>query len=1340
MKSGIPAHTKRKPKMVGQEVLLRFFVRMRKVLFAAVLSTLVFTTQVAEAQVDIQWYDLARRPNVDFQEVVDAFERNLSNLSPSALEAERKHFNRWKQQTKAYTKSDGFLMTGSERLAAMRDLQSFKKALEGSWTELGPFTARNVYRGVGRINCMAFHPTDSNIMYAGSPNGGVWKTVNYGSTWENLTDHLPSFGVSAITIHPTNPEIIYVGSGDGETGRTPGTGVWRSIDGGSTWEAINSDMENLIVNEIAVFDTEPPTLVVAASIGIYKSADGGESWERTQGGDFMEMRVKPDNDRVLYAATTSRFLWSSNQGDSWETTNLPITPSDRMAIDVSPAAPNQVVVISENVVMRSADNGKSFEISYIENGFRNLGEQSWYNTAGAMSVTDPNVIYQGHVPFYVARGTTEDWARLREIHSDIHYINHSPLTGRLWVGSDGGVMSLGNDGVTWTDHTNMGISEIYKMSQHPKENDHLLNGYQDCGSKYFTGNRWISRVGADGMDCDYNPENPNQYFTTIQYGDIRRHLDGPDGATNNFPDPEEEGPWVSPILVDYHQPDILYTAQNAIWRYKGVYDDETSGDNWEKVSNGLPSSGPFVLIEQHQAQPNTFFTARGNFLYRTVNMNADMTEWERLENLQSGSDILAVGTPNDDEDRFFVSNSGKVFESTDGGSTFMDRSDGLPDLPIYSLAYDQVTGHLYAGCGVGVYCLLKGQTEWISFSNGLTLSASVRDIEIFYDSDDHERSMLKAATYGRGMWESPLYGAHPDPELPFYPFLMAEEQIFETETFMLEVVFRRGIAHQPVASLSVEDFVLKNAELVEIKGQGSVWTVTLKGLANGEIEVSIPEGRVGKKDDLNKTNSASEVLKLKYIKTGPTFGYEGPGGVGSLDQIALWLEGASLMESHEAGDEVREWNDKIAKERVAAQTDTFKGPSLYLGELFNGHPAVQFTAEDRTYLVVDSMIAGANISAITVAASDSVFFNDNAWMGSSRMDNGFIIHNNRNQNQVRMFIYDSTNQNLSSVTATVRDITKPHIYGFSYRNDVYLWNYTDDQAFFAPTQNPRIRFEKKDIDLRLGWDRGTRYGDGKMAEYIVLNDEIKSSHRTIIYNYLSTKYRLDIGTIDRFRFDSTHAYNLAGIGRESHIDLHDDARGTGILRINNPNNLEDGEYLLWASNGKDLQEWVAFGYEDFDVSEMNWQFHETGDVGRVSIHLPAEELDESYQYYANTGDAIVKMQTKDGLLSTTIDLVDGNPLRLLRTQRNDFGEPSIYPNPVVNGGTITIQYEAQSDGIITYEVYDMTGKHILRESHAILAGHLIHELSIGDMGVGRYVLKIRTAEGEFFEPLVVLNK
>lgn len=142
-----------------------------------------------------------------------------------------------------------------------------------------PYNGTTQLNGNGRLNCIAFHPVDPNIIFVGAPSGGVWKTTDNGVTWRELSSGLIRLGVSSIVIHPTNPDIIYIGTGDRDAGDAPGYGVWRSTDGGQSWTARNTGMGNVTVNEVMMDPTNSNRLIAAASNGrIYRTTDGGANW------------------------------------------------------------------------------------------------------------------------------------------------------------------------------------------------------------------------------------------------------------------------------------------------------------------------------------------------------------------------------------------------------------------------------------------------------------------------------------------------------------------------------------------------------------------------------------------------------------------------------------------------------------------------------------------------------------------------------------------------------------------------------------------------------------------------------------------------------------------------------------------------------------------------------------------------------------------------------------------------------------------------------------------------------------------------------------------------------
>ncbi|MBK7028311.1 MAG: hypothetical protein IPH45_03480 [Bacteroidales bacterium] len=196
---------------------------------------------------------------------------------------------------------------------------------------------------MGRINAIAFHPTDVNTIYIGAPSGGIWKTTDGGASWVNLANNLPKLGVSSILVHPADPNIIYIGTGDRDASDAPGIGVFKTVDGGTTWVQINNTMGNKVVGDMLMHPSDPNTILAATNGGIYKTTNGGATWTLKSGAyNFKDIQFKPGDPSVVYGVritTPSRFYRSTNTGDTWTqiTSGLPTTDiGSRMVIGTSP--------------------------------------------------------------------------------------------------------------------------------------------------------------------------------------------------------------------------------------------------------------------------------------------------------------------------------------------------------------------------------------------------------------------------------------------------------------------------------------------------------------------------------------------------------------------------------------------------------------------------------------------------------------------------------------------------------------------------------------------------------------------------------------------------------------------------------------------------------------------------------------------------------------------------------------------------------------------------------------------------------------------------------------------
>lgn len=246
------------------------------------------------------------------------------------------------------------------------------KSADMPWTELGPRTRVNYggYTGLGRLNAIACNPADTSMVYVCAPSGGVWKTTNGGGTWQPMTEELPSLGASAILIHPTRTNEILVGTGDRDHGDARGIGVIRSTDGGQSWELYNTGMGNVTVGMFARSETDPNLILAATSGGVFKTIDGGATWTRRTevAGHYKDVKFKPGNHNIAYAisASSTSFFRSEDAGETWmqvpDSNGLPKT--GRLVIGVTPAAPNLVYLVSgaESFVgcFVSQDDGKTF--------------------------------------------------------------------------------------------------------------------------------------------------------------------------------------------------------------------------------------------------------------------------------------------------------------------------------------------------------------------------------------------------------------------------------------------------------------------------------------------------------------------------------------------------------------------------------------------------------------------------------------------------------------------------------------------------------------------------------------------------------------------------------------------------------------------------------------------------------------------------------------------------------------------------------------------------------------------------------------------------------------------
>ena len=301
------------------------------------------------------WIDMMQDENVNFKQTQSAFNTYWENRTIEKGSG-YKPFKRWEWYIQDELNADG---TYPNPETSAKEFKKFDQrynvsnsvspngnmvqSTSGSWSNLGPAAlpsnGTGQPNGLGRINCVGLHPTDTGIILVGAPEGGIWRTSNHGATWTSNTDTLISMQVSSIRFNPKTPSIVYAGTGDRDAGNRNQRGVLKSTDGGVTWALSNTGMGNKIAGMLAIDPIHPDTILAATNGGIYRTLDAGANWSRVSSvtTHYKDVVYKPGNPQYAYATANGDFYRSTNWGASWSkiTSGLP-TDGTRGVIAVSP--------------------------------------------------------------------------------------------------------------------------------------------------------------------------------------------------------------------------------------------------------------------------------------------------------------------------------------------------------------------------------------------------------------------------------------------------------------------------------------------------------------------------------------------------------------------------------------------------------------------------------------------------------------------------------------------------------------------------------------------------------------------------------------------------------------------------------------------------------------------------------------------------------------------------------------------------------------------------------------------------------------------------------------------
>ena len=468
--------------------------------------------------------------NINFYDVQKAFNQYWEGKDLEAKKVIRgkgyKPFKRWENWMIPRVYPSGYLPLNKTWLEYQKERlkkNNQKVSSVSNWISLGPnkvpLDLKDAPSGLGRINCVAFHPTDTNIIYTGSPSGGFWKTTNCGITWNTTTDELASIGISDIVLNPENPDEIYIATGDGDANDTYSIGILKSVDGGNTWDTTGmnySTGDNLIIRKLLINPFYPDTIITATSSGIYRTNNAGKNWTLIQSGHFKDIEFKTGNTEIVYAArygtNSTQFYKSKDGGVSFKYINIGANTSETYRLELAVGGSDSSSVIYAlysnaeddgfHSLWKSVDDGETWKKVYDKSASNLLGwssdgtdkgGQGWYDLSLIVSPINQEEIYLGGINLWKSSNSGTNWSLIGHfndsnapyIHADHHCLAFSP-SGILFNGNDGGLYKSSDYGLSWTDISNgLGILQIDRIGVSQTISNHIIVGNQDNGTMKY---------------------------------------------------------------------------------------------------------------------------------------------------------------------------------------------------------------------------------------------------------------------------------------------------------------------------------------------------------------------------------------------------------------------------------------------------------------------------------------------------------------------------------------------------------------------------------------------------------------------------------------------------------------------------------------------------------------------------------------------------------------------------------------------------------------------------------------------------------------------------------------
>ena len=692
-----------------------------------------------------------------------------------------------------------------------------EQAMKGmQWRQIGPF------RG-GRVLAVTGVSGEPNTYYFGGVAGGVWKTTNGGWTWTPISDKTSIMSVGAIAVAPSDPNVIYVGTGESciRGNISFGDGMYKSVDAGKTWTHIGLE-DSQHIAAILVHPKNPDVVYVAAmghvygtneTRGVFRSTDGGKTWQRVLYKDektgAIDLDFDPHNSHILYAALweANRTPWgmtsggpgsglyrSADGGDTWkrlEGHGLPEGTLGRIGVAVSGADGNRVYAIIEaekSGIYRSDDGGESWRLI---NGEHRFTQRAWYFHHIFADPASADTLYVLNTALYRSTDGGTTWNFVRAPHGDHHGLWIDPANpARMINGNDGGATISTDGGKSWSTQLNQPTAQFYHVDVDNAVPYHIYGAQQDNSTIAIASRSdhgLIDRpdwYAVGGGESGYVVPDPRDWNVTYagSYDGLITRFDRRTGQVQDISswpmNPMGSGAaelthrfqWTAPIATSPNDPTVLYHGGEAVFRttdggmsWTAISGDLTRNDKSKQQSSGGPLTKDNTSVEYY----DTVFTIAESPVEKgliwagtddgLVHITRDGGQhWSNVTSKQFGewSMVSLIGpSPHNGRTAYVAIDRHKlddyrpyIFKTSDYGETWTKLTTGIPDTAyVHAVKEDpKRAGLLFAGTETGVYVSFDDGAHWQSLRMNLP-ETPIHDLVVKDDA-------LVVATHGRSFW------------------------------------------------------------------------------------------------------------------------------------------------------------------------------------------------------------------------------------------------------------------------------------------------------------------------------------------------------------------------------------------------------------------------------------------------------------------------------------------------------------------------------------------------------------------------------------------------------------